>query len=60
MDKVIIFSIPAAMYYFYKLYQKNIDNQIQYEEIHKNLKREIAVIKLTISKNVTDFSKLEV
>jgi hypothetical protein len=55
MDKVIIFSIPAALYYFYRQYQKNIDNQKEYENLTKNLKQEIAVINLTISKNITEF-----
>ena len=55
MDKVIILSIPAALYYFYRQYQKNLDNQKEYENLTKNLKQEIAVINLTISKNITEF-----
>ena len=38
MDKVIILSIPAALYYFYRQYQKNLDNQKEYENLTKNLK----------------------
>ena len=55
MDKVIIFSIPAALYYFYRQYQNNLDNQKEYENLTKNLKQEIAVINLTISRNITEF-----
>jgi peptidoglycan hydrolase CwlO-like protein len=55
MDKVIIFSIPAALYYFYRQYQKNIYNHKEYKNLTKNLKQEMAVINLTISKNITEF-----
>lgn len=55
MDKVIILSIPAALYYFYRQYQNNLDNQKEYENLTKNLKQEIAVINLTISRNITEF-----
>ena len=55
MDKVIIFSIPAALYYFYRQYQKNLDNQKEYENLTKNLKQEMAVINLNIAKNITEF-----
>lgn len=55
MDKVIIFSIPAVLYYFYRQYQKNLDNQKEYENLTKNLKQEMAVINLNIAKNITEF-----
>ena len=55
MDKVIILSIPAALYYFYRQYQNNLDNQKEYENLTKNLKQEMAVINLNIAKNITEF-----
>ena len=54
MDKVIIFSIPAALYYFYRQYQKNLDNQKEYENLTKKLKQEMAVINLNIAKSKCD------